>query len=217
MKKLLLILLLVSLTGCSVDYNLEFNGNTFVENIKIGKFEKNDIPEFDYLQMYAIDNLDNQEFYDVNYFNKYLTLKYKYDYDEFRLSNVFNSCYDNSSITYDDNYYYIITSDKFECLDYLGYSSDEVIINFKTDYLVEESNADVIKGKVHTWIVNADNYNDKKIRLKIHKEKYYNNSFWDNLREGKYINSFTIFSLMFIVLFVICYLLKKKGDIKNKI
>lgn len=217
MKKIFILLLLIILSGCSVNYNLEFSGNTFSEEIKVGKFNKKDIPDFDYFEFYSIENMGKQKFYNIDYFNKYLKLDYIYDYDEFRLSNAFNSCYDNSSVTYDDKYYYIVTSDEFKCLEFMGYTTDQVNINFITDYLVMESNADYIDGKKHTWVINESNYNDKKIKIKIHKNKYYKNTFWDNFKEGKYFNTFTVSLGIIIVGFLGYLFFRWYSKVKNKI
>ena len=216
MKKIIIILILsiFLLSGCSVQYNLEINKEGFKENISIGKFDADNVEGFQYLTPYAIVNGVNQEFYKLDYSNQILNLSYDYGVYNYDMSEALNQCYDMSNFSYDNNYYYILTSGEFKCLSYMGYTTDEVRINIKSDYNVVESNADLVENNVYTWIINKNNKGNKPIDIVFD----INNS--NNLKGNNKLSQFSTFFLVigaFVIVGIIILFVYLHGKKKNKI
>lgn len=213
-KSLILIFIVFFLTGCSVEYNLDFNDNKLNEKIKIGQFDSNKVTDFEYLTPFAISTEEAQELYKFDYFNKYLNLDYSYGINSFELAETFNRCYELSNLSYDNDYYYILTSKEFKCLNYYDYTANEVKINFSSNHKIISSNADYVNDGTHTWIINKSNINNKPIEIKLEKEfetKKNKQSFFE-----KY-SYWIISGILLIVLSLLYLYLKKKSDNRDKI
>lgn len=214
-NRLFLIFIVLFLTGCSVEYSLEFNDDNLEEKISIGPFDSNEVSNFEYLTPYAIINNDYEEFYEMDYSNKFLNLKYVYSFNKFKMSEALEICYDLYNLSYDDDYYYILTSKEFKCMSYGNYAADEVIIKFKSNHDVVSANADYVEDETYFWIVNNDNFNSREINIKLLKDSVVDNV--DNNKKNIY------FSYLYIILFI-CFMLigvyiyiKKKNLNVNKI
>lgn len=215
MKKIIILLLtILLLSGCSVEYNLEINELGIKENIDIGKFDASKIDDFEYLTPYAILNDLEQKFYLFEYSNQVLNLSYDFDFLDFNMSESFNQCYDVSNFSYDDNYFYILTSGEFKCLSYLGYTSDEVKINIKSDYKVVSSNADYFEDNIYTWVVNKNNKNNKPIDIVFDRnsnvKKRRLNIF---SRFGTAIMALGVLLVIFFIILIINLFSKRKNKI----
>jgi hypothetical protein len=196
MKKIIILILTIFLlSGCSVEYNLEINNDNIRENIEIGKFDASEIEDFEYLTPYAILNDESQKFYVFDYSNKILNLSYDYNIQNYEMSEAFNQCYDMSNFSYDEKYYYILTSNEFKCLSYMGYTTDEVKINIKSRYKVVESNADYVDNGVYTWIINEGNKDNKPINITID----YN----ETIYKGNKLSSFSVMLLVIVSLLIV--------------
>ena len=209
-KRFLLLVTLVFLSGCSIQYEMEFNDSKINETIKIGKVPSSIEEEIaSYLTPYAISNEERQEFYNYKYSNEYINLNYKYNLNDFEVSNTFNRCYELSNLSYDDNYYYILTSKEFKCLKYMEYEAKEIKINFKSNHKIINSNADYINNNIHTWIINKNNMKNKPIEIKIEKEYKEDN----NTKIEEKNNSFLVIILVTIIMiFVLFIILKRKSN-----
>lgn len=158
------------LTGCSVEYNLNLEDNTFKETMKIGSFNSNGIEGFEFLEPIAYnDKYDSMGYYETVYKNGYMDLSYDYSFSEFRLSSVINECFDVAGVTKDvtegEEKIQILTSGGFKCLNYGDNVADRVTINFKTNHKVIEHNADKENAGVYTWVFDSSNYQNKNIRM----------------------------------------------------
>lgn len=189
-KNLYLLLMIFLLSGCSVEYNLEFNDTTFKENIRIGPFDSNKVEGWEFFTPYAIANDAVQEYYEVDYSNQELTLNHNYSLSLYKMSNTLEKCYDLVNISTKDNYYNILTSNEFKCLTYDGYTSDSVKINFKTSHKVISTNADYVDDNTYTWNIDKNNNNNKPIKIKLEKVKNKVETTEENQKEKK--NSFSI-------------------------
>ena len=218
MRKIcLLVCLLFFLCGCSIDYNLEFIDASFIEKINIGPVNSKAEEEMSYMSFFAIKNNKYDKLYNLNYSNDYLKLKYKYSVSDFELARTFNECYELSNISYDDNYYYIYTSNEFKCMSYLRYSANEVKINFKTNHEVVEVNADYIDGDTYTWVINENNSNNKPIKLKMVKEVV-SDKLDNNEDKNKYESIFLmLLGVVVIIGIVVGFSLYKRIRVMNKI
>ena len=164
MKKIhLLFLALFLLSGCSVEYNLEFYDNTLNEQIIMSPLSPSAKADVQFLTPYAIDNYEYQEEYNVDITDTTLILNYQYSKNLYNMANSLKECYTLSNFSYDDEYYYLLTSGEFKCLTHAGHAADEVKINFKTNYTVISANADY---------VDDSNYQNKPIEIKLEKKNY---------------------------------------------
>ncbi len=189
MKKLLyILLLLVCLTGCSTQYNLEISNEGIKETI-VSTILDSEIPVQTKEEINAHIELDdpitpfiNGEHYPFsnNQEKKYnkdvkkennstiVTLKYDYKFDEYKNSRAFKECFENKTFDYDKNGYLLQMTGKFYCL-----YGDKIEINIKTNNKVNSHNADKVSGNTYTWIINKDNMNKADIKINISKESAY--------------------------------------------
>ena len=180
MKKIIFLLLILLVSGCSANYNLEISNDSFKENINV-KINKNLIPEHTEQSDIEIDDpitpflndktsalfSDEKAYYKkkVVHFGDYVdvTMKYNYTSEKFKDSNSLNLCFEDF-VFEDKDTYYLHAYGPFYCL-----YTDTIIINIKTDNKVIKSNATSINGNVHTWEINASNSNNADIEFEVSK------------------------------------------------
>ena len=215
MKKiLLLIILCFLLTGCTVNYNLEIEDNSFKETIsgnvlnseiKIDD-EQTDVNTFNYLineeQSPFIG--ENNQLYNkaTNKNNNGIDYNYSFTYNELNItdSRILNTCFEDFKFEEKDNIYYLMTFGKFYC----NYAP-ETNINISTEYEVIINNANKKKNNTYTWTINEENKDNFELYMTINKEKQNKNTIieWNNFK--------TIGLIILLTLSGICiYLLKRK-------
>lgn len=171
MKKILILIALLFLTGCDIKYNLNFEDDKIEENIKviIPKSEKEKYNDLINSTPYAIlDGIDQIEYNhkfrkllknNIGYYN------YVYSFSDFGRSYYGKSCFNALSFTKNDNTYTLSTSKGFQCM-VLNYNKvDNIEITITSDRYVLDSNADIVKGKKYIWNINNDNASDKYIQI----------------------------------------------------
>ena len=139
MKKILLIMLtMLFLTGCTVNYNLEIDGDNLNEvitgNVTKKEYEVKETDNGENL-IYALFNNDQNALFDeespylrtledkgktIDYNFSYL---YNYNFDR---STIINTCFEYHMVDETEDYYYIKLSGKFYCM-----YSDKININVK--------------------------------------------------------------------------------------
>lgn len=204
MKKILTLIMLILLTGCSCSYELTIENNKIFESLKINGV-KTEVPaDVD------LSNLSN-----ANY-NKELkenVLSYSTDYSMDNYKNsLLLTCFDSYNIQSTDNTYVIRTGKKFKCLPYqyndfdlLNYEKLEIKI--KTNHKVIKNNANKVNNNTYYWFIDKNNIDNTEIYFEIEKD----------------VKNFTIeFLAIFIILILICgviiyYIVKTKSEKNNKI
>ena len=78
------------------------------------------------------------------------------------------------------------------------------------------TNADSVNGHVYIWNINRSNYHDKYIYLLLDTSKR-DLTLWERILEGEFTNLFTISLLLLVIGGFIYFILKMKGDYKNRI
>jgi len=170
MKKIIFLLIILLLTGCSANFNVEIKQNTIEQNIFIqannyeldgtllNTIAKNVyIDKQDTTVLGRFRLLNNKNDNPLNAFVSYNINDYDYDYSLY-------ICYDNQNITYSNNILKVETSDYFNCFD--KYSIiDDVNINVTTGYKVLENNADKVDGNTYTWNITKSNKKGIKLTL----------------------------------------------------
>lgn len=217
MKKILLIMLtMLFLTGCTVNYNLEIDGDNLNEvitgNVTKKEYEVKETDNGENL-IYALFNNDQNALFDeespylrtledkgktIDYNFSYL---YNYNFDR---STIINTCFEYHMVDETEDYYYIKLSGKFYCM-----YSDKININVTSNNAVLENNAMKVDGNVYSWVIKKDK--DVDILFNVSKKMKHSNN------KLKVMNTFQIIGL--VVLVVLCiitiFLYKKKN--KNEV
>lgn len=217
MKKILLIMLtMLFLTGCTVNYNLEIDGDNLNEvitgNVTKKEYEVKETDNGENL-IYALFNSDQNALFDeespylrtledkgktIDYNFSYL---YNYNFDR---STIINTCFEYHMVDETEDYYYIKLSGKFYCM-----YSDKININVTSNNAVLENNAMKVDGNVYSWVIKKDK--DVDILFNVSKKMKHSNN------KLKVMNTFQIIGL--VVLVVLCiitiFLYKKKN--KNEV
>ena len=175
-KILTLILLIFMISGCSVEVNLDISDNKIKESNDITIYQNAIYTKEilrtsfrDYIPIYAsdliVDTVPDQPFSDVLYYNKKTTdlgngyrfnYSYDFDIDKYGDARTIKDGFRDYSYSYRNDIISLSTDNEG-----LIYFNDyplleEVTVNIKTDYLVEENNADSVNGNTYTWVFNKD-------------------------------------------------------------
>lgn len=208
-KYILIIILVLLLTGCTPEYNLEIKSGRIIEKLIISQIPSN-YTSSDFKSMLA--NPKDNKFYNKSFDNNVATYQYIYDFDNVSESNILNSCY-NAFKFYEQNEYYVLqTGSKFNCYpyqinDFMFAEYERLNIKIKIDgYQVIENNADSIDGNIYIWVINEKNYNNKSIFLKFKRIKNYDNEKIES-KVSLPIIIIILGILIFIVIFAVFYAL----------
>lgn len=211
MKKYLLIIMILGLTGCSINYNIELEDNKYKETIT---------SEFNYKNLddeasLSLDGLDEHGIYafksnqtimhnkNIEYKkNKvYIDMNYDYTINDFKDAYLPNTCFDSYIYLNEEDYYYIELKGKFGCM-----YADKVNISLTTDNMVIDTNGKN-KNNKYSWTIEEKNKNDVNIYIKISKiSKNENNNV---------LHGFKIAAGIILIILVIAAVLVYK-IIKNK-
>lgn len=185
MRKIILLLVVFLLTGCSVTYNLEIS-DVIKENVTATDtgdnnydlyemFYEKPIPlsrEIDILPESNV-KLDGVSYYDMKQIDDYEKFGLNYTgifNDKIKLSDSHILFYGLGNFDYreEEDGIYINVPSKIKIFEQFS-NLDEINVNIKTDYNVIENNADKVNKNVYVWKINRDNYKNKTIKLKISK------------------------------------------------
>ena len=198
MKKLVLLLvILLTLTGCKATYVLEIDDTSFKESIdsefnynELESEEKNSLSHYNNYKIDAFyrnssDYLDKT----INYKGNTATINVNYDYNSNNYDNAYliNSCFDEHIFISEDDYYYIEVLGDFGC----QYAS-EIDIVIDTNHVVMDTNA-TKKGNRYIWTLNNDNNKDVDMFIQLSKTQ---------ISSNKGISTFKL--VMFIILAILC-------------
>ena len=214
-KIFLIIPLLILLTGCTVNYNLEINKDSITENISGTVTNEEITPEIEgrsdvnpkYYYLYLADNVlfnDNTAKYNKNITDIQDGKKFNFNYtykNNYDKSMIINSCFENHKIIETDTYYSIELTGSFSCL-----YSNKIDINITSNYMVLENNAKKVEDNKYTWeITDSENVN---IKLVVSKENKY-----EEPAKAKMFSTFQIIGfVVFAILTIITYFLYKKKN-----
>lgn len=182
MRKYLILLCLIFMTGCSARYTIEFNDDTIDDNISIFSIESS---EYEYIKSdnYApipafVDspfNVENPvkikgvEYYDVDAHNGNAYLDYKFKLSDYENSYFANTCYDYFKIFEEKDEIVFSTGKKFKCF-FPGYDLDSVDVVIKSNHTVLYNNADEINDGEYVWHITKDKKDDANIQISFSKD-----------------------------------------------
>lgn len=215
-KRIIILLLPLLLTGCTINYDLVINQNNIKETItgsvKESEYETKET-DTGLNELYVLINEDvtplinDDDLYKKNIINTNTGIDYEYTYtykNNYAYSRVINTCFENHTITETETYYKINLSGNFYCL-----YSDKIDINVTSNYVVMENNADKVDGNVYKWTI--DDPFDVNIALTVAKNVKY-----EEPVKAKTFSTFQLIGLIvFIVLTIITYFLYKKKNSDN--
>lgn len=185
MKKriLLLILMLLLTTGCTCQYNLTIENNTYKEEIIIygenneetSNFNKKwEIPvnkeEYHLGGEAGVEKDVTGDVYKYNLSGNKLTFNYDFTRSDIIDSSAVSNCYNKLTIVDYEDTIVISTSSKAMC--YNRYPTlNNLKINIKVDKPVISNNADNVNGNIYTWNITKDNADDKSINIILDNKK----------------------------------------------
>ena len=176
MKKWLLLLAVLLLSGCNVEYELNITEDEFQEAIFI------DEGGFDFpITAYYDDEGTSEGFVDgIEYYQATVTdnssiLTYDYLPEDYERSHAANVCFNRFVVNEENGITTLVSSNYYNCIAY--YSSLEAItVNVNLDhniYSIVNHNADAVHGNQYTWYINRNNYEDHYIYM-AYQEKSLN-------------------------------------------
>lgn len=216
MKKILFLLItIILLTGCTANYEIDITKNTINDKITIMTDSNNvnnaNKATTDLFTQKLGEWENGHDFYKRDLITTEDKTGYQYtynfNYNEYDAMSQIRKCYKDFNLTYDNNIT-LSTSNEFLCKNYYP-QVKTYTISITSEYDIVESNADTIKDNTHTWKINANNYKNKPITIKLNKHKLYIKEEESNY---EYIKSI-LFILFFIILTII--LIKRRKDIKQ--
>lgn len=186
-KRGVLLIGLIMLTGCEATYTLTIDKDTINEKIEIldnvsDTRTVTDVME-NYKKKYPVYNsdeiVDDEELYQTNqnltYYNQtynidsngyHLNYEYTYPIDKYISANSVNYSYDYKDIIYQNNKLKLSTG----CPNnYLRYNDifTGLTVNIITDYVVTNNNADSVIGNRYIWYFNKENNYEKRINFEV--------------------------------------------------
>ncbi len=183
MKKYLLLIVPIILTGCTANYTLTYENNNFNEEVIIENINDEELSKFDKLK--ASDNFkDEENNLEYKYIDNGKTKTITLDIGEdLVVTKLLNYCYEDIYLINESNYFTIQTGGEKYCKNY------DIKVNFKTDKNIINSNADSINDNVLTW-----NKLDKDINIQVSKT--------DSIKKNKNEKNISE-SLRYIIVFVV--------------
>lgn len=195
MKKIILLIVCVlTLSGCSVEYNLTID-DSFNENILVFTNDLNNLDinhEEYYNKSYralfrdmlntSVMSYFNDENFDpygsaiqpnVKYYNKKLinngsiygiNYDFDFDYNNFYRSSAIKSCFNEINISKYQDIYTLKTNNKCKLFDTYPLL-DNIKIIINTNFDIIYNNADFSSDGIYTWVIDRNNYSNKSINI----------------------------------------------------
>ena len=181
MRKIILLILTITLTGCSVDYTLTIDQNNALENITINNVSINELPK----PAYYTDQGPSEEeeninfetsdipYYESKYYANYATFTYNFKPDDYYKSTASHTCYESVTLTTNNEGNLLLNTTNYNsCFAYYK-ELEQLNINIKIDsniYNVLNNNADYHINDTYTWNINRNNYQNRYIQLEYNKK-----------------------------------------------
>lgn len=186
-KRILLILTVIFLTGCEATYTITINKDTINEKIDVLDTTSSTRTVTDIMDnykkkypVYDVDGLiDEDELYtiysDATYYNQtynitgnnyHLYYEYTYPIENYDAANSINYSYNYKTVSYNNGVLKLSTGSPNNRLKYDSLFTN-LTVNIITDYVVTNNNADSVVGNRYMWYFNKDNNNEKRINFEV--------------------------------------------------
>ncbi len=172
MKKIMILVLLFFVTGCSAEYNLEFHDKILSETINISAFNESITEEQikNLIESYIPTDNENPPIYQVKQNHKEVQLFAKYNIQSYQKSKLLSQCYLAHNLIDSGDYYDLTTSETFTCNPFDYMLIDELKIKIKTNHKVLSHNADLVEKNTYIWNITVENSQNKPIQIRFSKE-----------------------------------------------
>lgn len=233
MKKRIILLIIAVLltTGCTCEYNLTIDNNTYHEKIILTGTTSEEITNFSNKWQIPVDKEEYNsiggdtnsgvdvtgDIYEYSKTGNNLVFNYDFTTSGINNSTAISQCYSKATITAYQNSIIISTSDKVNCFDRYAPLTN-LKINITTTKQVKSHNADSVNGNTYTWNVNSTNANNKPINLLIDNSNASssstsnsngsNSNIKDNTKEKDY--TFYIFCVIILLVMLLGYFIFTK-------
>lgn len=212
MKKLLLLLMIILLAGCSAKVEIKIDKDEIIEttkiyNTKVNVYDGNNIKQD--ISWYLEDFERDYEFYTITEFeeNEYVGKKYDITVplENWSGTSILAPCYETFEFKKTDTNISLNTSEENICVDFFVIKDITVIVESDLDLI--STNADYIRGNKLVWNITENNYTNKSIQFDYSIKKSKSNK--QNL-----IYAILIISCLIIgVLLIIKKINKKNNEI----
>ena len=214
--KYLLFLLIIFISGCDVNYNINIDEEFITENIDLcenidtAKLKRT-IYGNDYYTDLLLDLQIGYEHYNGEIVVKdsenvcYSYDEYEHLHENYQYDTIAFQCYDEIKVENNGDIINIEATG-FNCFDYFD-DLENVKINLKTIYPVVESNAKSIEKDTYIWEFDRNNLNDANINIVLKNKLKVN--VWN------YIAIFSGFALLGLVIYLLVKKHKKTNNLNN--
>lgn len=232
MKKIIFLIFILILSGCSVDYTLTINNSTAEENIIINGNNITSLPIPAYYtdqgpsgsegdENFEID--DPTKYYQTDFKENYATFTYSFPNNEYINSTASHHCFKSLKLIRNSNNNLMLnTSTSSSCFNYYEELDEiNININISNTYQVVNSNADSKINNTYIWKINRSNYEDKYIHLEykrkptINKEEEKNPSPSNNEEEHSSFLTYIFILMIILVLLIGIFGLIKYKSVRN--
>lgn len=242
-KKIILLILLFLVTGCTANYNIEIYNNTIKEDMKyfdsissnwdseiqFGLTYRELVTEsvnypYPILNNTVVDENDSVKLEGIEYYQNTLIsdsnqlgqrLSYdKFTFRNFQDSSIVKQCYQYFNIIEEGENIILSTSSNNMCFE-LYPNLDTITVNLKTNHKVVSSNASNHKGYHHTWNLRRETKDDSAITITLKKNEYVFN--YENEFVKKVIYFVAIVGIILGISGFIYYFFKMKQKNSNQI
>lgn len=242
-KKLILLIVLFLLTGCSATYDIEIYNDTVKEKLEFidtnpsnwdneaqygltyrelvvssheypyPVFNSTIVDENDTIKLDGIEYYDNTLISDSNRLGQKLEYN-KFTIDNFNDSSIVKKCYQYFNVIEEDDEIILSTSLRNMCFDeYVMLNT--ITVNLETNHKVVSSNADSINGYHYTWNLSREEKDDAAILITIKKDEYVFN--YKNEFLKKILYTVCFIGIILGVGIIIYLYFKKKSSSLNEI
>lgn len=203
-KKIIILLFVILLTGCSGTYNLKFNDDLSIKeelNVEIPSTEENKQKTLDLFK----NNKINNKKYSIKSSNNRLKIKYSEEYisieDYIVNSNLYHLLFDSISYDKTDKYIEVETKNALDLKNNSIYKVNNYDIslfqiNLESTHKILSSNYDQKEGNIYSWTID-ENTKEKEINFKISTD-YYKNKI-------VYLVPLIIIGLVIVISFIYLY------------
>lgn len=225
MKRNLLLCLLIFLTGCSAQYNLNITGNTYMEEVILtgSSSEENNALNRKWQiaydkNIYNIGDEDTKtdEVYDYKYNGNMLTFSHQFSSNNYSDSTAASICFNKVTVNNYIDEIIISTSPKAECFNKYP-NLTNITAKITTDKKVLSNNADSVSGNTYIWNLTKGNASNKAINMVLEDSGNRNpDSASSRKQKQKSDSKFTekyamyIFCSILLIVFLVAYAIYKK-------
>lgn len=163
--------------GCTVQYDLNIDGDTFKENIQM-KVRESDIADPEVLEAYngfkqapspALTSKDipYKKTIKQNAGITTIDLNYAHNIDTYEDTYYVNTCFEFHKFSNENTYYYVQLGGNFLC----NYGEGDLKFRLTTNQKMIQNNADAVEGNTYIWNLDPNNMDDRKIIFQVSKVK----------------------------------------------